>query len=265
MRSARRVLVIALAIVIIGLPARTPLGSMPAYAADDDPIPATQGLNQRAPFACNAHDLGEEHNTARADPQWSPILLGPQADPVQAFLHEPPVVLEGVVPAPPPSERATSQTPSEVAEEDTPWNHHSHDKTTFVVPDAGYRHLLSSYVTADGQTAEHPHVEVEWEQHALPRFVWPSVGDRVWVEGQWVFDCGHVGPTDDPRLVRFSTEIHPPRALTTFRQVPGAPLPLTGAFTDLPVTQADMFVSGNGGYANTTAKSLTGTGITLLT
>ena len=112
-------------------------------------------------------------------------------------------------------------------------------------------------------------VEVEWESHALPRFAEPSVGDRVWVLGRWVFDCGHTGiPSPDfgggivysRNNVAFSAEIHPPQALVTFRlNHPGgnisfpfgfAHLPITGVRTPVSVAQADIFVSGDGGYAN---------------
>src|SRR5262249_47881591 len=74
----------------------------------------------------------------------------------------------------------------------------------------------------------HTSMEVEWENASLmdengafqrrlgavPEFVWPGVGDRVWVAGRWIFDCGHPGvPAADPikELVQFGTEIHPPR------------------------------------------------------
>ena len=155
-----------------------------------------------------------------------------------------------------------------------------------------------------GTTCTHTDMEVEWDNAsfmvenegfqriwgAVPEFVWPAVGDRVWVQGRWIFDCGHpnVPAADISRTyVKFSTEIHPPRALVTFRlnhlaldsfpvartQLPShisapnfpAPqsyLPVTGAPVTLPpgvpnsgptnvsVTEADIFASVNGGAAN---------------
>lgn len=169
-----------------------------------------------------------------------------------------------------------------------------------------------------GDSCHHPDMEVEWENGsvmhvnsdsanntrkwgALPEYAWPSVGDRVWLEGRWIFDCGHTGMNDglsklnDLGLlpsgttlndwVKFESEIHPPRALATFRlghtsmsqeqtnssgdpyraqsDEPSSWLPVTGtAFpqqngtppwtppTLIPVTEADIFVSGNGGGAN---------------
>lgn len=137
-----------------------------------------------------------------------------------------------------------------------------------------------------GDTCHHTEMEVEWENASLmsvnddddrtwgavPEYVWPASGDRVWVMGRWIFDCGHPA-ADSKQYVKFSTEIHPPRALVTYRlnhtalsslnntlsqswlPVTGDPVtlppdaPNTGP-TNLPVTEADVFVSGNGGGAN---------------
>jgi hypothetical protein len=142
----------------------------------------------------------------------------------------------------------------------------------------------------------HTDMEVEWENAsdmhvnddndlkwgALPQFAWPAFGDRVWTEGRWIFDCGHTGVEGIPNnnlipnltdYVKFETEIHPPRALVTFRlnhpavtdsnsqsNAPASWLPVTGSPnssyglvdgpTAVPVTEADIFVSGNGGGAN---------------
>ena len=169
-----------------------------------------------------------------------------------------------------------------------------------------------------GDSCHHPDMEIEWENGsamhvnsdsanntrkwgALPEYAWPSIGDRVWVEGRWIFDCGHTGVNDllghasdfgvlpsGTTLndwVKFESEIHPPRALATFRlnhtslsleqtassgnpyrsqsDEPSSWLPVTGTAlpqqagtppwtppTLIPVTQADIFVSGNGGGAN---------------
>ena len=135
-------------------------------------------------------------------------------------------------------------------------------------------------------TCHHVDMEVEWENASdmhvnddndlkwgsLPQFAWPAFGDRVWVEGRWIFDCGHPG-SDFKDYVKFETEIHPPRALVTFRlnhpavtdsnsasNAPASWLPVTGSPVNLyglpdgptavPVTEADIFISGNGGGAN---------------
>lgn len=144
-------------------------------------------------------------------------------------------------------------------------------------------------------TCHHPWMEVEWENASamkinddddrtwgsLPEFAWPTVGDRVWVEGRWIFDCGHtgVGGLDNINsfvnardYVAFETEIHPPRAVVTMRvnhsalgtepyrtgsvqpaswlPVTGEPVPPKAGPTMVPTTEADIFISGNGGGAN---------------
>jgi hypothetical protein len=256
-----------------------------AAHAQDTPIAASAAL---ALGGCNATDLGGGSLSTiyRADPEWVPILWSILRDHRNPFPSDV-TILEGRVSGPPekqkerlllPREATTDQAPSEVAEEDLPWNHYTHDKTLDVIPDPGYKHLLSSYLTADG-TKIHESMEVEWENGSvdadnfvwggLPTFAWASVGDRVWVAGRWIFDCGHPG-SGDPSLVQFSTEIHPPRVMVVFRlnhrpsllktggesdqptgeRAPSYWLPVTGGGTALPVTEADIFVSGNGGGAN---------------
>jgi hypothetical protein len=227
-------------------------------------------------------------------------------------------------------------------------------------------------MNTDGSLGQESDMEVEWDNAsamddnhtwgAEPPFVWPSVRDRVWIDGRWIFDCGHVGSTraviydqdgsntfslgdtliagdsqplfqdfgsgpfpkgdalqpdpllrfvdanangtwdpgetlvydannnsmydagdgiaqgtapapgtplsSDPKLtetvksypvndsayVHWSTEIHPPRGVVTFRLNhpvnSGSWLPVTGAQTRVPVTEADAYFSGNGGLAN---------------
>ncbi len=296
----------------------------PAY------IPATEAFE--AP-ACSDEDLGGVSllglttvpSPERGNPEWKAIILDASKPP-----HlQPPSILEGFVSPQPNDQTSSSQSTSEVAEEDLPWTHFTHDFTFKVLPDPNYSQLLSSWVRFTGgtipglvepycsivggsfdgtdciipaevcpdgtmsQTCVHSDMEVEWDSASLmdekegfqriwgavPEFVWPGVGDRVWVAGRWIFDCGHPGRSDR-ELVRFSTEIHPPRALVTFRlnhvaldsfprprvsapnfPAPQSYLPVTGQPVTLPpdapnsgptnvsVTEADIFVSVNGGAA----------------
>jgi hypothetical protein len=168
----------------------------------------------------------------------------------------------------------------------------SSDNSTCVVP----QEICPDLTT--GATCHHTDMEVEWESASLmdegegfqriwgdiPEFAWPAVGDRVWVAGRWIFDCGHPGvpaAAQVRRYVKYSTEIHPPRALVAFRlnhpaldsfpyprvSAPNFPgpqsyLPVTGVPTtpppnvpntgptNLALTEGDVFVSGNGGGAN---------------
>jgi hypothetical protein len=281
-------------------------------------IPATAAFE--GPVVCDATDLHIDTDEARSRPEWKSIVIDPSLPFPNNFIH-PLTILEGTVPTPnveyPTGELENSQAPSEVSEEEVPWNHYTHDFTVKVVPDAAYQYLMSSWAnppnlsnaTATNPTGQemcpdgtfsdpchHLDLEVEWENASLmdegedqriwgavPEFVWPAVNDRVWVAGRWVFDCGHPssGQSGETALVKFSTEIHPPRALVTFRlnhpaldsfpvartsapsfAGPQSYLPVTGAPvalppgqlnsgpTNVPVTEADIFVSGNGGGAN---------------
>ncbi|HWC96333.1 MAG TPA: hypothetical protein VG456_06285, partial [Candidatus Sulfopaludibacter sp.] len=262
-----------------------------AAFAQDTPIPASAAISIAG---CNAQDLSDSSDSARNDPVWAPILH----DPLHLFPHDV-TILEGRILGYNekfkgrlllPREATVDQSPSEVAEEDLPWNHYTHDKTIDVVPDKGYKHLLSSYLQ-NGILQVHDAMEVEWENGSggievvndnivqgedltwggIPQFAWASAGDRVWVAGRWIFDCGHPG-SGDPEQVAYSTEIHPPRVMVVFRlnhrvsllqtglesdiatgeTAPSTWLPVTGGATPLPVTEADILVSGNGGGANDT-------------
>ena len=293
----------------------------PSGVVAQDYIPATRAFD--AP-GCSTSDLSNDIDLARSNPEWKAI------NPLDSFDHpfpqDQPTILEGWVLNPPPL-HSWDQSSNEVAEEDIPWNHYTHDYTFKVVPDPNYQYLLSSWLRDPGviapdinspaacaslgwtwvqstcyskapeicpdgtltTTCHHTDMEVEWENGsvmkvndddnrfwgAAPEFVWPAIGDRVWVEGRWIFDCGHPS-SDDMEHVKFSTEIHPPRALVTLRLnhtalaaspsaslFPASWLPVTGEPiinpidgtpigdpTRVPVTEADIFVSGNGGGAN---------------
>jgi len=311
------------------------------------PIPATQAF---ADPGCSDVELGgidalglvNIPSPQRTNPEWKAIITDGSKPP-----HlQPPKILEGFVRPTPNNEKSSDQATAEVAEEDLPWTHYTHDWTFKVLPDPDYQYLLSSWVPFPGTTFSNPGVadfvfagicsgfggsisngncvvpaetcpdgivgplcqhidmEVEWDNAALmdvsqkegfardfgavPEFVWPAVGDRVWLQGRWIFDCGHPGTpkiaANSRDYVKFSTEIHPPRALVTFRlnhvaldsfpqprvsapnfPAPQSYLPVTGVPVDpaalppgvpangptqVPVTEADIFVSGNGGAAN---------------
>ena len=332
------------------------VGQLPTASAQTTPaplIPATKAFD--AP-ACSDTALGgldidfgvaiaHVPSPQRGNPEWKAIIL----DSTQPANLQPPKVLEGFVAPVANDETSSSQATSEVAEEDLPWTHYTHDFTFKVVPDTAYQGLLSSWtrypgtsfsnttnlpmfefnsacsnvggsVTGTGTaatctvppetcpdgtmgtTCQHTDMEVEWDnaslmdEHegfqrdwgAVPEFVWPTVNDRVLVSGRWIFDCGHpstpAADANGTQYVKFSSEIHPPRAVVTYRlnhealdsfpvartSAPNFPfpqsyLPVTGAPVDpttlppgvanrgptnVPVTEADIFVSGNGGAAS---------------
>jgi hypothetical protein len=109
-------------------------------------------------------------------------------------------------------------TESFVSHTDLPANHDSHDQNTSIKVDPEYDNLVS-VLNDPGE------IEVEWETGILPsehkgdgtnpifpKWIWPSVGDRVWVEGNWIYDAGH-----PDEFNRYKSEIHPPRAFATTR------------------------------------------------
>jgi hypothetical protein len=87
-----------------------------------------------------------------------------------------------------------------------PW-HTYYDWNYIVRPDPQYRNLLSVANDLDfrGQ------LECEWDTAFLPSYAWGQRGQRVWILGRWIFDCGH------PTANGYRTEIHPPKAVVTFR------------------------------------------------
>ena len=81
-------------------------------------------------------------------------------------------------------------------------------------------------------SAGHTRRELIWQ--------WPTVGDRVHVEGYWIWDRGH------PPAV---TEIHPPRLVATQRNLLSM-LTFPSQTGFVLATKADVFASGDGGALN---------------
>lgn len=137
-----------------------------------------------------------------------------------------------------------------VASNDTPANHDSHDLDFNLVLDPNQEDLLSFIqshsIGIEWETGMDALVDQKGEgKRTFPKWIWPSAGDRAWVEGHWILDCGHPDKSYDPWV--FRSEIHPPRAVAVMRDQ-AAPLPGTGT-TPVPVTLTDVFISGRGGYA----------------
>lgn len=125
-------------------------------------------------------------------------------------------------------------------------NHDSHDLDFHLVLDSGQDDLMSiqdgDYIGVEWETGIRPHeTSGDGASPTFPKWMWPSDGDRVWVEGNWIFDCGHPGNNG-----LYKTEIHPPRAMAVMREQAG-PLPGTGV-TPVPITRTDLYISGNGGF-----------------
>jgi len=138
---------------------------------------------------------------------------------------------------------------AQVTHTDFPTVHDSHDQNTDVDPDDDFEGVLSTGNT-DGE------IEMEWEigttpdetgsdpERTFPKWAWPNTGDRAWIEGAWIFDCGH--PVDIGGTDHFKSEIHPARAVAAMRdQV--RPIPGTGT-TPVRVTATDLYIHGQSGF-----------------
>ena len=165
---------------------------------------------------------------------------------------------------------------SNVAYNDNTANHDSHDQGTDVKVDPQYLPLLSNVngpnnedlVDSVADFCDPVSIELEWEvgtfpdevgrsvlQRTFPQWAWPNVGDRVWADGNWIFDCGHAKDVclyRDPathfcvlKQDYYHSEIHPPRAVASMRNQ-AATLPGTGT-TPVPVTATDLYVHGRAG------------------
>ncbi len=150
---------------------------------------------------------------------------------------------------------------------DFPMIHDSHDFVHNVRVDAGQEDILSianapneddAEVANESELKPSTDIHVEWETgiqpdtHSgeglafFPKWAWPSEGDRVFVNGSWVFDCGH--PTKVGDVWHYKTEIHAPRAIASMRQQ-FRTLPGTGT-TPVQVTATDIYIHGRAGFVN---------------
>jgi Ca2+-binding RTX toxin-like protein len=140
---------------------------------------------------------------------------------------------------------------SHVADIDFPTIHDSHDQNTHILVDPEFDHLLSipneaGEIEVEWETGIHPdELKGDGENPIFPKWVWPSPGDRVWVNGNWILDTSHASINEKDKEV-FQSEIHPPRAFATMRdQV--LPMPDTGNIP-IRVTATDLYIHGDGGY-----------------
>lgn len=146
-------------------------------------------------------------------------------------------------------------TYSKYASDDTLWDHHTSDSNFFIYPDSQYQGMLASPGNFHtGESNELGRIEVEWEFGSFPSWALPRQGDRVHVEGAYIFDCGH--------SPGYRAEIHPPRLVMSLRNQaqdayggastprPGWPATMPG-LGSLPVatSRADIYASSDGGEA----------------
>jgi hypothetical protein len=151
---------------------------------------------------------------------------------------------------------------SQVTPSDFPASHDSHDQNTLIRVDRGQENILSDVnapndeegVASAQQLLLPTTLEAEWEigtktsetgkdapERTFPRWAWPSRGDRVWLNGAWIFDCGH--PKNVGNVGHRRTEIHPARAIASMREV----MKKMPGFGLMRVTEADLYIHGRSG------------------
>ena len=183
------------------------------------------------------------------NPEWAPVVNG--SSPFSA-----PVLVHGTA------------VDSHVSKQDFPAGHVTFDQNTEIELDAADSGFLATGNLApsnlEGGLGT---LELEWEIGSYPAWAWAGEGDRVVALGRWIFDCGHPDPTpghkagtsipcltaaDQPAGVpcvgavfNYRSELHPPQAVAVIRSGKAAKLDSLGRA--VPVTQADVFVSPDGG------------------
>lgn len=115
-----------------------------------------------------------------------------------------------------------------------PW-HTYYDWNYFIRLDKQYTYLHSRSNILDHGNV----IECEWDTAFLPEWTWPQDGDRIWMVGRWIYDCGH------PDANGHKTELHPPKAVATFANE-AARLP--GTSGPVRTTRATLYIGRRGGY-----------------
>ncbi len=117
---------------------------------------------------------------------------------------------------------------------DWPATHVSHDQNFFVALDPLYTGLYSASSTEKFE--DKSVMEMEWDTSVFPYSFWPAPGDRVWMKGRWIFDCGHPP---------YHAEIHPPK-FTAFTRT--EPVIFTGDKIPVLANKTVMFSGNDGVY-----------------
>src|SRR5687768_1349006 len=132
---------------------------------------------------------------------------------------------------------------SQVTYEDFPNCHESHDWNVYVKLDEPYHILNSDHnrkYNAQGKADPNGDyvIEMEWETKQFPNEFLPIFGDRAWMIGRWVFDCGH--PDQG-----FRSEIHPPKGVAFTREEPHV---FAGDTQPTNANKVFVYFNGQGGY-----------------
>ena len=140
---------------------------------------------------------------------------------------------------------------------DAPWNHFSHDMNWKVILDRDLG-KLNAISSDPSKQANEPipgkpegstdpldkMMEMEWEigttndgsDDRFPKEFWPTEGDRVWMVGRYIFDCGHPPPR---------TELHPANAVA-FTHFEPMRIP-SGGPSIVMAAKTSVYIHGGGG------------------
>src|SRR4051794_35998315 len=134
---------------------------------------------------------------------------------------------------------------------DQPGTHDWFDFNGNLVPDRRYRYLIAgnraagtnNYSRGDEDSAEEfGRLHYEWEEGSLPKFAWPSDGDRTAIWGSWIWDCGHF--SEGTRVTGERTELHPLNAIAVNRT--------NGAQARAGEEETDAYIGSDGTFAHVT-------------
>jgi hypothetical protein len=142
---------------------------------------------------------------------------------------------------------------SHASSSDSILEHRSFDYNGNLVPDAPYRYLIAgssarrtnNYGPQEGEARGRLHFE--WESATLPRWAWPTDGDRATLWGSWIWDCGHWQTSSNNtggRIVGEHTELHPLNGIVVTRRSP-----YRSASGE---SETDVFISNEGDGAHAT-------------
>jgi hypothetical protein len=134
---------------------------------------------------------------------------------------------------------------------DNPGVHDWYDFNGNLVPDRRYRYLVAGSKAAGtnnfgglekDEAEEYGRLHYEWEEGSLPKFAWPSDGDRTALWGSWIWDCFHFETAG--RVTGERSEFHPLNAIAVTRK--------NGARARAGERETDAYISSSGTFAHVT-------------
>jgi hypothetical protein len=134
-----------------------------------------------------------------------------------------------------------------VSVQDPILQHTSYDFGGNLVVDPPFRYLLAGSAAArtnnfaPGDGGQRSRLRFAWESATLPRFAWPTDGDRATIWGSWSWDCAR-WETAGGTITGEQAQLHPLSAIVVQRRNPY--LAARGE------TQADVFISNQGNAAH---------------